>query len=79
MSLPQVGVAIDQEQVAIAAPMTPVDSMPGQLLLAFGQKECGVSCVRRVARLAAAPGADLQVIPGATGRLRVVRRAQFEP
>jgi nucleotide-binding universal stress UspA family protein len=35
--------------------------MPGQLLLAFGQKECSVSCVRRAADLAVALGVDLQV------------------
>lgn len=36
--------------------------MPGQLLLAFGQKECGVACVRRASELAVALGLDLQVI-----------------
>ena len=36
--------------------------MPGQLLLAFGQRECAVSCVRRAADLAAALGVDLRVI-----------------
>jgi nucleotide-binding universal stress UspA family protein len=36
--------------------------MPGQLLLALSQKECGTSCLRRASDLAVALGVDLRVI-----------------